>query len=90
MIKSMTFRKAIGIDHVTIAPTSEGEYGGVTVLVNLFSDHVELYPYKESTAMHDYMSRYGRFDEIRADPSADIKSKTLEQLNEWYGVTHIF
>ena len=98
-IKSMIFRKAIGIDHVTITPTSEGEYGGykgITVLVNLFSGHAELYPYKESTAMHDaiclhdYMSRYGRFDEIRTDPGTDFKSKILEQLNEWYGITHIF
>ena len=98
-IKSLIFRKAIGIDHVTITPTSEGEhegYKGITVIVNLFSGHAELYPYKESTAMHDsiclhdYMSRYGRFDEIRTDPGTDFKSKILEQLNKWYGITHVF
>merc|ERR1711991_654909 len=62
-IKSMIFRKAIGIDHVTITPISEGEHGGykgITVLVNLFSGHAELYPYKESTATHDHICSYSR------------------------------
>ena len=98
-IKSMVFRKALGIDHVSVTPISEGEYGGykgITVIVNLFTGHAELYPYKESTAthdsicLHDYMSRYGRFDEIHTDPGTDFKSKILEQLNKWYGITHVF
>ena len=64
----------------------------------MFSGHAELYPYtnKESTAkhdaicIHDYMIRYGRFDEFRTDPGTDFKSEILEQLNRWYGITHVF
>ena len=71
-------------------------YLSLHVTFTLFSGHVELCPHKESAAMHDaiclydYMSRYGKFDEIRADPSADFKSKTLEQLSKWRGFTHTF
>ena len=41
----MAFRKAIGIDHVTITPISEDGYKGITIIVNMFSGHAELYPY---------------------------------------------
>ena len=44
----------------------------------------------DAICLYDYMSRYGKFDEIRADPSADFKSKTLEQLSKWRGFTHTF
>ncbi len=44
----------------------------------------------DSICLHDYMSRYGRFDEIHTDPGTDFKSKILEQLNKWYGITHVF
>lgn len=65
-------------------------------VVDMFSGHAVLYPYKESTAkhdvvsIHDCMSRYGRFDEIRTDPGTDFKSESLEQLNRWYGIMHVF
>ena len=95
-IKSLAFRKAVGIDHVTMQPASKNGYKGITVIVNLFSGHTELYPYKHSTGehdalcLHDYFSRYGRFDEVHTDPGTDFKSKILEQFNRWYGITHIF
>ena len=39
---------------------------------------------------YDYMSRYGRFDEISTNPGTDFQSTILEQLNRWYGVAHVF
>ena len=95
-VKSMQFRKAIGIDHVTITPKSNEGYKGITVIVNMFSGEAELYPYKELTGehdcrcLHDYFSRNGVFDEIRTDPGADFKSKILESLERWYGINHVF
>ena len=78
-IKSLLFRKAIGIDHVTITPMSKDGHKGITVIVNMFSGEADLYPYKESTGehdakcLHDYFSRKGVFDEIRTDPGTDFK-----------------
>ena len=95
-IKSLAFRRAVGVDHVTMQPASKNGYKGITVIVNLFSGHTELYPYKNSTAehdavcLHDYFSRYGRFDEVHTDPGTDFKAKILDQFNRWYGITHIF
>jgi hypothetical protein len=80
-VKSLQFRKAVGIDHVTITPKSKDGYKGITVIVNMFSGEAELYPYKELTGehdcrcLHDYFSRNGVFDEIRTDPGSDFKSK---------------
>ena len=68
----------MGVDHVTMQPASKNGYKGITVIVNLFSGHTELYPYKNSTAehdavcLHDYFSRYGRFDEVHTDPGTDF------------------
>ena len=55
-IKSLLFRKAIGIDHVTITPVSKDGYKGITVIVNMFSGEADLYPYKVSTGEHDARS----------------------------------
>ena len=52
-IKSLLFRKAIGIDHVTITPMSKDGHKGITVIVNMFSGEADLYPYRESTGEHD-------------------------------------
>ena len=95
-VKSLQFRKAVGIDHVTITPKSKDGYKGITVIVNMFSGEAELYPYKELTGehdckcLHDYFSRNGVFDEIRTDPGSDFKSKILESLEKWYGINHVF
>ena len=95
-IKSLLFRKAIGIDHVTITPVSKDGYKGITVIVNMFSGEADLYPYKVSTGehdarcLHDYFSRKGVFDEIRTDPGTDFKSKILECMEKWYGINHVF
>ena len=95
-VKSLQFRKAIGIDHVTITPKSKEGYKGITVIVNMFSGEADLYPYKELTGehdcrcLHDYFSRNGVFDDIRTDPGSDFKSKILESLEKWYGINHVF
>ena len=95
-VKSLQFRKAIGIDHVTITPKSKDGYKGITVIVNMLTGDADLFPYKELTGehdcrcLHDYFSRNGVFDEVRTDPGSDFKSKILESLQKWYGINHVF
>ena len=73
-IKSEYLRRAIGIDHVSVTPADEAGNIGLSVIVNLFSGHVEFYPFKELNAegtcrhIYCYMCSYGVFDEIHSDP----------------------
>jgi hypothetical protein len=95
-IKSEYLRKAIGIDHVSVTPADEAGNIGLSVIVNLFSGHVEFYPFKELNAegtcrnIYCYMCSYGVFDEIHSDPGSDLTSNLVSYLNRYLGTQHIF
>jgi len=95
-IKQENFRKAIGIDHVTITPADEDGNNVLTVVVNLFNGLARMYPYKtisaENTAISifKYQCAHGLFDEIHTDPGIDFKAKLTSELEKYLGVTHVF
>ena len=95
-IKSEYLRRAIGIDHVSVTPADEAGNIGLSVIVNLFSGHVEFYPFKELNAegtcrhIYCYMCSYGVFDEIHSDPGSDLTSNLVSYLNKYLGTQHIF
>jgi hypothetical protein len=95
-IKPASFRKAIGVDNVSITPADILGNAGATVVVNLFSGHSKCYPYKnisaENTAISifQYIANFGLFDEIHTDPGVDFKSKLVSMLEQYLGVLHIF
>ncbi len=95
-IKQENFRKAIGIDHVTITPADEDGNTVLTVVVNLFNGLTRMYPYKtisaENTAISifKYQCAQGLFDEIHTDPGSDFKAKLIIELERYFGIKHVF
>ena len=95
-VKQEHLRKAIGIDHVDITPADEDGNLGATVIVNLFSGFVDIFPYKSinaentSIAVFRFICDHGLIDEIHSDPGSDLTSKLIENLNKYLGLKHIF
>jgi hypothetical protein len=95
-IKPPHHRSAIGIDHLTVTPQDSHGNNGIIVVINLFSKQVRLYPVSSKSAaclancLFAYMVTYGLFDEVHSDPGSDLTSETMQQLETWFGLGHVF
>jgi hypothetical protein len=95
-IKVPTHRSAIGIDNVTLTPEDIHGNTGATVIVNLFTGLVSIYPYKSISAINTsiavlkYICTYGLVEEIHTDPGSDFTSNLVKDLNSWLGTLHKF
>jgi hypothetical protein len=95
-IKQPTHRSAIGVDNVTITPMDKNGNTGATVVINLFTRLVAIYPYKSISSRHTslsvlkYICSYGLVDEIHTDPGSDFTSNIVSDLNKLLGTVHKF
>ena len=95
-IKVPNHRSAIGIDNVTLTPEDINGNTGATVIVNLFTGLVSIYPYKTISAVNTsiavlkYICTYGLVEEIHTDPGSDFTSNLVKDLNSWLGTIHKF
>ena len=93
-LKPPSYRKAIGVDHITVSPTDRQ---GNSVII-LIVEHYSHFPqaYAASTYDADTLARtlfkhfctFGLFDIIYSDPGSAFMSAVVAQLNAWLGVQH--
>jgi hypothetical protein len=94
-IKPMHHRAAVGIDNVSLTPTDKNGNNGATVIYNLFTKLVGVYPYPTISSKHlvnsciKYISSYGLFDEIHSDPGSDLTSNDVKDLVKLIGGNHV-
>ena len=93
-LKPDTYRRRIGIDHVTISPPDKHGYCAAIVIVEHFSHFAQVYPvksYDEQTlvgVMIQHFATFGLFDEIASDPGSALMGSIVQRLNALFGVTH--
>ena len=93
-LKPSSYRKAIGVDHVTVTPPDDQGRTCVVLLVEHFSHFPQAYPAKDYSAeevariLFKHFCTFGAFDEIVSDPGSAFTSAVMAQLNSWLGVRH--
>jgi hypothetical protein len=93
-LKPTTYRRRIGIDHLTITPADKHGFCAAVVIVEHFSHFCQIYPvkdYNEETLagiLIQHFSTFGLFDEIISDPGSALMGNTIKMLNKIFGVTH--
>jgi hypothetical protein len=95
-IKQPHCASAIGVDNVSITPPDIHGNTGATVIINLFTKLIAVYPYKTISGLHTsvsvlkYICSYGLIEKIYTDPGSDFTSNIVKDLNKWLGSTHVF
>lgn len=86
-------RCRIGIDDLSISPVDKNGNGSLTVIVNHYSKHVFGYaspPHPNeihiASALFQYYTTFGRFDEVISDPASNFTAAAVKQLNQWLSV----
>jgi hypothetical protein len=93
-LKPTTYRRCVGIDHVTVTPADEHGNTCVILIVEHFSHFPQAYAVKDYTAetvaltLFKHFCTFGVFDELASDPGSAFMSEVLKQLLLWLGVSH--
>jgi hypothetical protein len=93
-LKPESYRRTVGIDHVTVTPEDKHGNKCAILVVEHFSHYGVAYPAKEysaetaATALLKHYCTYGMFDQWASDPGTAFTSSVMQHLNTWLGVTH--
>ena len=93
-LKPSTYRRAVGIDHVSVTPTDRNGNCCAVVITEHFSHFVQVYPARDYSAdsvvsiLIKHYTTFGLFDELVSDPGSAFMSKTVATLNELFNVRH--
>jgi hypothetical protein len=93
-LKPPTYRRTIGMDHVTITPADKHGFKAALVLTEHFSHFVQVYPVRDYSSncvlevLIKHYSTFGLFDEIASDPGSALLDQAVAELNKIFGVTH--
>ena len=93
-LKPLTYRRTIGIDHVSVTPIDKNGNGCAIVLTEHFAHFVQIYPVSDYTAdtvlvtLIKHYTTFGLFDEIASDPGSAFMSKVVAELNGMFGIRH--
>jgi len=94
-IKPAHQRSRVGVDRLTVTPADKQGNNTLIVVVEHFTKHVAAYPALDysamslATALFQYFTTFGVFEEIWSDPGSDMMSDTVSQLNNWLGIKHV-
>ena len=84
----------IGIDYLTITPTTIKGNNGLYVIRNLTTKLSDIYPAtihdakQAASSIYQYITTYGIFECIISDPGSDFTSKLVADLNNYIGMKH--
>ena len=87
-LRQPNIRECVGIDFLTITPTTKSGNIGVAVVVNQFTKLVALYPVKAFDAISAalsllaYRCTYGYFRTLISDPGSHFTSNIMVKYNE--------
>ena len=93
-LKPSTYRRAIGIDHVSVTPVDRNGNCCAIVITEHFSHFVQVYPARDYSAdtvvsaLIKHYTTFGLFDELVSDPGSAFMSKAVATLNELFNVRH--
>ena len=93
-LKPDTYRRTIGVDHVSVSPTDKHGNNCIILLVEHFSHYPYLYPSNNYTAetvaitLFKHYLNGGLFDQIASDPGSAFMADVVRQLNNWFGIRH--
>ena len=93
-LKPPTYRRTIGIDHVSITPADKHGFKAALVLTEHFAHFVQVYPVRDYSAdcvlevLIKHYSTFGLFDELASDPGSALLDKAVLELNKIFGVNH--
>ena len=93
-LKPPTYRKAIGMDHLTITPADRNGNTCVLLIVEHFAHFPQAYPAKDYSAesvvkaLIKHFTTFGMFDEIVSDPGSSFMSDVVKELNRYLGIRH--
>ena len=93
-LKSPSYRRTVGIDHVTVTPADQNGNTCAIMIVEHWSHFPQAYPAKgydeENVArcLFKHFCTFGAFDEVASDPGAAFMSKVMAQLCAWLPMRH--
>jgi hypothetical protein len=93
-LPKLHYHYIIGIDFMSITPTSSRGNIGLYVVRNLTTKHTDLYAVtandavQAATSIYDYITSYGLVEYIISDPGSDFTSKVVEHVNKYLGLKH--
>jgi len=93
-LKPESYRKTVGIDHVTVTPEDKHGNKCAIMIVEHFSHYPFVYAAKDYTAetaagaLFKHYCHQGTFEQLASDPGSAFMSEIFEQLNTWLGTRH--
>ena len=93
-LKPLTYRRTIGVDHLTVTPMDSNGNTCVILLVEHYSHFPQAYPAKDYTAvtvakaLFKHFCTFGMFDQIASDPGSAFMSEVVQLLLQWLGLAH--
>ncbi len=93
-LKPLTYRRVVGIDHVTVTPRDKAGNTCVILIVEHFAHFPQAYAVKdyssESVArvLFKHYCTFGMFDMLASDPGSALMSEVVGYLNKWLGIEH--
>jgi hypothetical protein len=93
-LKPDTYRRRIGVDHVTVTPADEAGNTVIILLVEHWSHFPQAYAAKDYTAetvaatLFEHTCTFGLFDELASDPGSAFMSEVVGYLLKWLGINH--
>jgi hypothetical protein len=93
-LKPSSYRRAVGVDHVTITPADMHGNCCVVLIVEFYSHFPQAYPAKTyssdnvAISLFKHFCTFGVFDQLVSDPGSAFMSDVVAKLNAWLGVHH--
>ena len=93
-LKPPTYRRTVGVDHVTVTPADQNGNTCAIMIVEHWSHFPQAYPAKgygeEEVArtLFRHFCTFGAFDEVASDPGSAFMSKVMAQLCAWLPMRH--
>jgi hypothetical protein len=94
-LKPPTYRRRIGMDHVTVTPADRNGNTCILLIVEHFSHFPQAYPAKDYStesvlkALIKHFTTFGVFDEIISDPGSSFMSDAVIELEKYLGMRHV-
>ena len=93
-LKQGSYRKTVGVDHLTVTPPDKDGNKCVLVVVEHLSHFAVAYAVKSYDAvtvaktLFKHICTYGVFDQLASDPGSAFMADVVQQLNQWIGWHH--
>jgi len=93
-LKPPTYRRTVGIDHLTVTPADKHGNCVLILVVEHFSHYPMAYAAKDysaetvAIALFKHYCHHGMFQQLASDPGSAFMSEVVQQLNKWLGVYH--